>query len=63
VIKTRADVIRWANVLIHHHFVHAGEDESAPEHIKVDPAELIQVAIALETEGFGLPTTFDKPND
>lgn len=62
-IKTRADVIRWANVLIHHHFVHAGEDESAPEHIKVDPAELIQVAIALETEGFGLPTEFAKPDE
>jgi hypothetical protein len=63
VIKTRADVIRWANVLIEHHMVHAAEDESPPEFIKVDPVDLIQAAIALETEGFGLPTTFEKINE
>lgn len=62
-IKTRADVIRWANVLIEHHMVHAAEDESVPNHIKVDPVELIQAAIALETEGFGLPTDFTKPDE
>ncbi len=43
--------------------VHAAEDESAPDHIKVDPVELIQAAIALETEGFGLPATFPKPDE
>lgn len=62
-IKTRADVIRWANVLIEHHMVHAAEDESVPNHIKVDPVELIQTVIALETEGFGLPTDFTKPDE
>jgi len=62
-LKTRADVIRWANVLIEHHMVHAAEDESAPDYIKVDPVDLIQAAIALETEGFGLPTEFAKPDE
>jgi hypothetical protein len=63
VIKTRADVIRWANFLIEHHMFHAAEDETPREFIKVDPGELIQVAIALETEGFGLPANFENTNE
>jgi hypothetical protein len=62
-LKTSADVVRWATILIEHHMLHAGEDETAPNWIKVDPVDLIQVVIALQTEGYGLPTTFENSSE